>query len=233
MIKNNTFIFNLEWYAVLSEYPAEIRLEVYEAIIGYALSGTLPDLKPLAKMAFSFIRKEMDYNRERYRNTVERNRENGRKGGAPKGNRNAAKRTSKTTQNNPPVEKTTLTTLNDNDNVNDNELSSTTDTHARAGAVVADGDFLKRFFSDSEAVEDFCRASGVSVTDLRRLAEETVTEWRLTARTHETEQDARRHLISHIRIKLRSDVTDPQDRYARRRGADSATLCPEDYNGEI
>ena len=44
------------------DYPPEVRLEVYDAVIRYAASGTLSELKPLAKMAFSFIKKEIDYN---------------------------------------------------------------------------------------------------------------------------------------------------------------------------
>lgn len=59
---NRSFIFNTAWQEVLMDYPPEVRLEVYDAIITYAASGTLPELKPLAKMAFSFIKKEMDCN---------------------------------------------------------------------------------------------------------------------------------------------------------------------------
>lgn len=59
-----TFVFNIDWYETLKDYPAEVRLEVYEAAIVYAASGTLTKLKPLSKMAFSFIRKEMDSNSE-------------------------------------------------------------------------------------------------------------------------------------------------------------------------
>lgn len=104
------------------EYPAEVRYEVYDAIIEYAASGRLSELKPLAKMAFSFIKYEIDNNQRKYNEKVERNRANGSKGGAPKGNTNAKAKqpkTSETTQNNQTVEKTTETTLNDNDNDND------------------------------------------------------------------------------------------------------------------
>lgn len=45
---------------MLADYPAEVRLEVYEAVIRYAASGTLTELRPLAKMAFSFIKKDID-----------------------------------------------------------------------------------------------------------------------------------------------------------------------------
>lgn len=47
-------------------FPAEVRTEVYDGIIGYAESGTLPELKPLAKMAALFIIKDMDYINKRY-----------------------------------------------------------------------------------------------------------------------------------------------------------------------
>lgn len=46
-------------------YPAEVRLEVYDAVIEYASSGTLLELKPMAKMAFSFIKREIDLENQR------------------------------------------------------------------------------------------------------------------------------------------------------------------------
>ena len=60
-----SFVFNLEWAELLSDYPAEVRYEVYDAIIGYAASGTLSEMKPLAGMAFRFIKKEMDFNKKK------------------------------------------------------------------------------------------------------------------------------------------------------------------------
>lgn len=93
MAKQNkrTFLFSIEWYEVLSEYPEEVRFEVYEAIIRYASTGTTGELKPLSKMAFSFIKKEMDYNSRQYDDKITQRSEAGKKGGAPKGNQNARK----------------------------------------------------------------------------------------------------------------------------------------------
>ena len=62
-----TFVFDTKWAEVLSECPAEVRLEVYEAIIRYASTGTLSDLKPLARMAFGFVRLQIDEQAERMR----------------------------------------------------------------------------------------------------------------------------------------------------------------------
>lgn len=119
-----SFVFYVEWRDVLMDYPAEVRYEVYDAIIEYAASGKLTELKPLAKMAFSFIKKDMDRNQAKYNGMVETNRENGKKGGAPLGNSNARKKQPETTQNNRnnrTVKQTTETTLNDNENDNENE----------------------------------------------------------------------------------------------------------------
>lgn len=60
-------MFDTKWADVLSECPAEVRLEVYEAIIRYASTGTLPELKPLARMAFGFVRLQIDEQAERMR----------------------------------------------------------------------------------------------------------------------------------------------------------------------
>lgn len=74
-----TFLFNADWYEVLVDYPSEIRLEVYEAVIRYAVSGTLSELRPQAKMAFSFIKREIDFNQKKYDERVSNNRESGKK----------------------------------------------------------------------------------------------------------------------------------------------------------
>ena len=135
--KKRTFLFNIDWRDVLMDYPAEVRHEVYDAIIEYAASGKLSEMKPLAKMAFSFIKKEMDYNQSLYEAKVETNRENGRKGGAPAGNSNARAsqgeaaqgnpeqpKTTETTQINPNQPKTTETTENNPNHENHNELTN-------------------------------------------------------------------------------------------------------------
>ena len=260
MNSSNTFIFNLEWYAVLQEYPEEVRFEVYEAIMRYASSGTLPELKPLAKMAFSFIRKEMDYNRDRYQATVEKRREAGRSGGlarkralrgtdtedaepwqANEANATDAKQTKQCLANEANAMDARQCLANeakpsyiDNDNVNDNELSSTTARgRARDATAGVSGNFLDDLFRDTATVEAFCMNNRISPDQFRRLAEEVVTEWQLTGQTHADETDARRHLINQTRIKIHANDTQTQDRYAKRRGVDSAARGPEDYTGEV
>lgn len=78
---SNNFLFNLQWREFIAEYPAELRLEVYEAAMEYAASGTLPELTPTAKLVMKFICREIDYNREQYESTVERRKAAGRRSG--------------------------------------------------------------------------------------------------------------------------------------------------------
>ena len=122
-----SFVFNVAWQEVLLDYPPEVRLEVYDAVIRYAASGTLSELKPLAKMAFSFIKKEIDYNNEKYNETVSKRREAGKKGmlsryGKKENDENITNVTSDNKANTC-YQNVTNVTDNVNVNVNDNDNS--------------------------------------------------------------------------------------------------------------
>ena len=108
-IKRKSFVFNIEWQEVLMDYPPEVRLEVYDAIIEYVASGTLSELKPLAKMAFSFIKKQIDYNNDKYDDIVAKRSEAGKKGMANR------------------YQKVTNVTINDTVYDNDNKESTNVD----------------------------------------------------------------------------------------------------------
>lgn len=54
--------------------PDAVRLEIYEAIIEYGTSGTIPTLKPTAMMAFNFTKMAIDRDRERYEERSEKAR---------------------------------------------------------------------------------------------------------------------------------------------------------------
>lgn len=55
------FIFKQEWFDVLSEMSAKVRLQVYEAVMMYQATGEVPEeMSKVARMAFFFIRKEID-----------------------------------------------------------------------------------------------------------------------------------------------------------------------------
>ena len=105
-MNRTTMIFYASWRDAIRTLPDAERLAVYEAAIDFAMSGAEPDLTGMAALAFSFIRQDIEGTVAGYEKMCERNRANGRKGGAPLGNRNAAKNK----QDNPaavPVEETT------------------------------------------------------------------------------------------------------------------------------
>lgn len=54
------------------------------AIMKYEKTHEEPKLEGMMKMAFSFIKAQLDRDREKYNNKCEKNRENGAKGGRPK-----------------------------------------------------------------------------------------------------------------------------------------------------
>ncbi len=83
--------------------PPELCKEVMRLLFAYAFDDQEPDedADPIAKGFFLAFKSRFDMNAAR----LERNQANGRKGGAPKGNQNARKKTTEngkeTTQNNP------------------------------------------------------------------------------------------------------------------------------------
>lgn len=75
-MERDSFIFYRSFYEAIKELPKDIQLEVYNALMEYALYGNIPDdLKPVAKGMFTLIRPNIDINTTRYRN--------GKKGGRP------------------------------------------------------------------------------------------------------------------------------------------------------
>lgn len=117
--KKKSFIFNVEWQEILLGYPSEVRLEVYDAIIEYVASGTILELKPMAKMAFSFIKKEIDYNTCKYNDIVAKRSEAGKKAMNKRYNKDVTNLTNDSKSNKCYQDATNLT-VNDNDNVNVN-----------------------------------------------------------------------------------------------------------------
>ena len=54
------FTFAMKWHEILKSYSNDIRREVYDAIIEYVATGTIIEMQPVSRMAFDFIRYEID-----------------------------------------------------------------------------------------------------------------------------------------------------------------------------
>lgn len=151
------FLFNFEWAEVLSEYSAEVRLEVYDAIIWYAQSGTLSELKPQAKMAFSFIKKEIDYNNGQYESKINARKEAGSKGGKAKQDKQTVAK-----QANATFAKQGQANGSIYDNVNDNDIILPIDKSIGLSGAEAPGEPIskehsKKSFKPEISYQDLIR----------------------------------------------------------------------------
>ena len=88
------FVFYRSFFEAMKELPSEDFAIIFKALCDYALDDMTPDLTGIHKALFELIKPQIDANNRRY--------ENGKKGGAPVGNSNAAKKEKqpKTTKNN-------------------------------------------------------------------------------------------------------------------------------------
>lgn len=120
--KKETFVFRISWQEVLMGYPSEVRLEVYDAIVEYVASGTPPKLKPLANMAFSFIRRDIDADNARYAETAQRRAEAGRKGMQARWSSDSGSDNKSNNSYQEITKVTTITNITDNDYDNDYDL---------------------------------------------------------------------------------------------------------------
>lgn len=216
-----TFVFNPFWFEVLEQFSSETRLEVLTAINVYGSQGTVVELSPTAKMAFLFIKREMDYNSEQYQARVEKCRQAGRKGGLKRVDnlRSRSQTDAPASETKASKIKREQATPSYNDNEYDNVEDKSSSTTSTAGGAAADerltycGGYnqgyestrlLDDFFADSSAIASFCRANGgVGVDRLRAVAEEVISQWRLADTRHKSQSDARRHLMYQLRIKLK------------------------------
>ena len=123
-MKKETFLFYADWLNVIRDLPSEVQLEVYQAIAEYAIYDNLIELKPLAKVAFGFIKQTIDRDTQKYISISEKRSEAGKRGGRPLKN-NELEEINEKQKKQLLSEKSKKSNcpLNDNDNVNDNDIS--------------------------------------------------------------------------------------------------------------
>lgn len=78
--------FYYEYMEQLEDLDDKQFRNVVLAMVKYDEEDELIELDKVSKMAFNFIKKRIDYDKEKYELICERNRENGSKGGRPKEN---------------------------------------------------------------------------------------------------------------------------------------------------
>lgn len=84
MEKKRAFVLYLDYKEHLELLSVEECGMLFLAIFNYEESGEIPDFSGALAMAFSFIRKQLDRDKEAYQDKCRKNAENGAKGGRPK-----------------------------------------------------------------------------------------------------------------------------------------------------
>jgi len=92
MNETNGFKFYRNYYELTKYLPDKERLQIYDSILGYMFEDIEPELSGLCNGIWINFKMPLD--------TSKNNIENGKKGGAPKGNDNAKKTTEKQPKNN-------------------------------------------------------------------------------------------------------------------------------------
>ncbi|NDV84254.1 DUF6291 domain-containing protein [Bacteroides sp. 51] len=152
-MEKKSFVFYESWQRAIDELPADIQLEIYQAITAYAINKKSIELSPMAKVAFSFIKQDLDRNAKKYADRCMKNKENSIKGGAPKGNKNALK-TTKTTDR---VKKQPKQPDNENDNVNEDGNDNVNGSIKIDNKEILSLESIKKEAQASSCMSDFDR----------------------------------------------------------------------------
>lgn len=80
----NSFVVYYEIIEQLEDFTDEQVGKIFRAMVDYDRNGTIPNFTGTMKLAFKFIKQNLDINKEKYKNICERNRANGQLGGRPK-----------------------------------------------------------------------------------------------------------------------------------------------------
>ena len=213
------FSFYRSFLEAIDKLPPDIQAEIYPAIAHYALNDVTPTgLSPFAECVFTLVKPIIDSNNKK--------RDNGAKGGAPTGNKNARKKTTKNNQKQPTVDFSTQPKNNQKqpNNVNDyNNISSPNGESNYSNINYKDDENKnisiinnKDAFGDVDAAaERFCleifkkefiesatKALSISEKEFTTHARAIIAEWRIAnMQNFLPENTPQSHLLNQIRIK--------------------------------
>ena len=246
----DTFIFYRDWLNALNDMPDNIQLEVYQSIAKYALDGTLTELSPLAKIAFSFVKTQIDRDIDKYNKVVERNRTNGKSGGRkPK----EPKRTQANPKNPVGYLETQKTQVNpknldnDNDNDNDNDIitptssrnnsmGTTNTTTGNDGGLQVYSSYIEESKCDGYWMEVMCMNFHLTIHQVTSYMDEFRQDClcRGVDDRYKTLQDFKQHFNNWLRIKTEKERQNHGNRQSNgaaatreQREADAAQLVAE------
>ena len=83
MNNKDGFIIYKSFYAPIQNLSDELLGKLFRAIFEYQINGTYKELPPDIMMAFNFFKSRFDIDTNKYEEIINRNKENGKKGGRP------------------------------------------------------------------------------------------------------------------------------------------------------
>ena len=195
------------------EYSPEVRLEVYDAVVRYAASGKLSEMKPLSKMAFSFIKKELDYNNEKYEKVCEKRSRSGKEGAAKrwstanKGEKIAKIANAKKDNKNSKCHFAMANIADveyeyENENVNEKDNVACATTRARSEVLSID-EIEKEIINAESKAETLQMLYRISKEDYESIRDEILAEWKFRDYAN-TLSDAMHHFVNLVRVKAKS-----------------------------
>lgn len=131
-MEKKSFVMYADYEKHIARLSDEDAGELFKAIFTYVNTGEEVPLSPAADMAFSFMKERIDRDSEKWAVTCQKRSEAGKKGGAPKGNKNAANKQKQAKQANVSANKQKQrrtskrkqTQAKQADNDNDNDILS-------------------------------------------------------------------------------------------------------------
>ena len=162
----NSFVLYTNYKQHIDLLNTEEKAQLLDAIFEYA-EGNEIELDGATKMAFSFIKAQMDRDSDKYQETCEKRKAAGAKGGAPVGNTNAKKQAKQANgclnkQNN---QKQAKQPDNDNDNDNDNDTDNDNDIKEKKSKKESCADKPHRSFVPPtvEEVSEYCESRKTNI----------------------------------------------------------------------
>ena len=175
MGNRDSFIFYGSFYEAISCLDDATRLQCYDAVASYAITGIDPELNGVAKAIFALIKPQIDANNKRYNNGC-KGAEYGKKGGRPvtknpigDNDENPIGDTSKNpigdNDENPKETPNEKENENVNENENENEKEKENESPSETEREKQAKEKRKRFSAPSvDEVRDYCRERGNSIS---------------------------------------------------------------------
>lgn len=113
---SDSFIFYQSFYDAITELEPMDKLDAYEAICAYALTGEIKELKGVVAAIFKLVKPQIDANKKR--------RENGKNGGRPKKEKTETKPKQNQTKTKAKPNVNVNVNVNANENENDNGITT-------------------------------------------------------------------------------------------------------------